>query len=44
MMGFGLPDDNAHAPNEKVHLPTLYRGTEAVIHYFALLAAQANVR
>ena len=44
MMGFGLPDDNAHAPNEKVHLPTLYRGTEAVIHYFSLLAAQANLR
>jgi acetylornithine deacetylase/succinyl-diaminopimelate desuccinylase-like protein len=44
MMGFGLPDDNAHAPNEKVHLPTLYRGTEAVIHYFALLAEQRDLR
>ena len=38
MMGFGLPDDNAHAPNEKVHLPTLYRGIEAVIYFFWLLA------
>ena len=25
-MGFGLPDDNLHAPNEKLHLPNLYRG------------------
>jgi len=32
--GFGLPDDNVHAPNEKMHLPTWYRGIEAVIHFF----------
>ena len=25
-MGFGLPDDNLHAPNEKIYLPNLYRG------------------
>ena len=25
-MGFGLPDDNLHAPNEKLHIPNLYRG------------------
>ena len=25
-MGLGLPDDNLHAPNEKLHLPNLYRG------------------
>jgi len=36
MMGFGLPDDNAHAPNEKLHLPTFYRGIETLIHYYAL--------
>ncbi len=38
MMGFGLPDDNAHAPNEKLSAPLFYRGIETVIHYFALLA------
>lgn len=32
--GFGLPDDNVHAPNEKMHLPTWYRGIEAGIHFF----------
>jgi acetylornithine deacetylase/succinyl-diaminopimelate desuccinylase-like protein len=32
--GFGLPDDNVHAPNEKMHLPTWYRGIEAYIHFF----------
>jgi acetylornithine deacetylase/succinyl-diaminopimelate desuccinylase-like protein len=36
--GFGLPDDNVHAPNEKMHLPTWYRGIDAVIHFFLNLA------
>jgi acetylornithine deacetylase/succinyl-diaminopimelate desuccinylase-like protein len=31
--GFGLPDDNYHAPNEKLHLPTWYRGIETIIHF-----------
>ena len=30
MMGFGLPDDNLHAPNEKFHLPNFRRGIRAV--------------
>ncbi len=37
MMGFGLPDDNLHAPNEKFHLPNFYRGIEAVGQYLELL-------
>ncbi len=31
--GFGLPDDNLHAPNEKVSLPLLWSGVEAVIRF-----------
>jgi acetylornithine deacetylase/succinyl-diaminopimelate desuccinylase-like protein len=38
MMGFGLPDDHLHAPNEKFHLPNFYRGIESVARYFTLLA------
>lgn len=38
LTGFGLPDDNLHAPNEKVHLPTFYRGIEAMIRFIGLLA------
>ena len=30
LMGFGLPDDNLHAPNEKLHLPNFYKGIRAV--------------
>ncbi len=37
MMGFGLPDDNLHAPNEKFHLPNFYRGIEAVGRFLELL-------
>jgi len=36
--GFGLPDDNVHAPNEKQNLPTWYRGIEAYIHFFLNLS------
>jgi acetylornithine deacetylase/succinyl-diaminopimelate desuccinylase-like protein len=43
LTGFSLPDDNIHAPNEKLHLPTFYRGIETLIHYYALLAAQSAV-
>ncbi|MFN0107107.1 MAG: dipeptidase [Bryobacteraceae bacterium] len=37
LMGFGLPDDNIHAPNEKFHLPNLYNGIDAVERFFQLL-------
>ena len=37
MMGFGLPDDNLHAPNEKMHLPNFFRGIEAVARYLEIL-------
>jgi acetylornithine deacetylase/succinyl-diaminopimelate desuccinylase-like protein len=38
LTGFGLPDDNLHAPNEKIHLPTWYTGINALIHFFLNLA------
>ncbi len=34
LTGFGLPDDNQHSPNEKLHLPTWYKGTEAFVNLF----------
>ncbi|MBX9600273.1 MAG: M20/M25/M40 family metallo-hydrolase [Bryobacteraceae bacterium] len=34
LMGFGLPDDNLHAPNEKFCLANLFRGIEAVQRFF----------
>ena len=36
--GFSLPDDNLHSPNEKLHLPTWYRGIDTFIHFFYNLA------
>jgi acetylornithine deacetylase/succinyl-diaminopimelate desuccinylase-like protein len=34
MLGFGLPDDNLHSPNERFYLPNFYHGIETVIRYF----------
>lgn len=31
--GFSLPDDNAHGPNEKLHLPTWNRGIDTIINF-----------
>ena len=39
LTGFGLPDDNLHAPNEKIHLPTFYRGIDAIIRYLDILGS-----
>jgi acetylornithine deacetylase/succinyl-diaminopimelate desuccinylase-like protein len=33
MMGFGLPDDNIHAPNEKFHLKNFELGIESLIRF-----------
>jgi acetylornithine deacetylase/succinyl-diaminopimelate desuccinylase-like protein len=39
MMGFGLPDDNAHAPNEVLSLENFRRGINTSIHFMRELAA-----
>ena len=39
LLGFGLPDDNLHAPNEKLTLTPWYMGIEAFIHFFHNLVA-----
>jgi acetylornithine deacetylase/succinyl-diaminopimelate desuccinylase-like protein len=39
VMGFGLPDDNLHAPNEKFHLANFHRGIESVIRFLANVGA-----
>ncbi len=39
MMGFGLPDDGLHAPNEKFHIPNFHRGIESVVRFFEEVGA-----
>lgn len=40
LMGFGLPDDNLHSPNEKLYLPNFFRGIDAVERYLQLLGEE----
>ena len=42
MMGFGLPDDNLHAPNEKFHVANFHLGIESIIHFFTRLSHHAG--
>ena len=44
LMGFALPDDRAHGPNEKLHLPTFFRGIDASLALFDELAARLPAR
>jgi acetylornithine deacetylase/succinyl-diaminopimelate desuccinylase-like protein len=42
LMGFALPDDRIHAPNEKFHLPNFYRGIATCIRFLAEVGAKAK--
>jgi acetylornithine deacetylase/succinyl-diaminopimelate desuccinylase-like protein len=42
LTGFALPDDNAHSPNERLHLPTWQRGIEALTHFFHELSGSGG--
>jgi acetylornithine deacetylase/succinyl-diaminopimelate desuccinylase-like protein len=37
LMGFGLPDDNLHAPNEKYSLSQFYKGIRTVASFLQKL-------
>jgi acetylornithine deacetylase/succinyl-diaminopimelate desuccinylase-like protein len=34
LFGASLPEDNVHAPNERLHLPTWFKMIDAIIHFF----------
>lgn len=42
--GFAMAGDNMHSPNEKLHLPTWYRGIDALIHFFYNLAEETETQ
>ena len=40
LLGFGLPDENAHAPDEHIALENYFGGIKAVALFYEQLAAQ----
>jgi acetylornithine deacetylase/succinyl-diaminopimelate desuccinylase-like protein len=39
LLGFGLPDENAHAPDEHLALENYFGGIKAIAHFYADLAS-----
>jgi hypothetical protein len=39
MMGFALPGDHMHAPNEKFHLPNFFNGIATSLWFLAVIGA-----
>jgi acetylornithine deacetylase/succinyl-diaminopimelate desuccinylase-like protein len=44
LLGFGLPTDRTHAPNERYYLPNLFRGAAACVHLYHRLAGELRTR
>jgi acetylornithine deacetylase/succinyl-diaminopimelate desuccinylase-like protein len=42
LMGFGLPDDNLHAPDERFRVENFHRGIAAAIVFLEALAAEGH--
>lgn len=38
LLGFGLPDENAHSPNEHIDLENFHKGILSITHYFKELS------
>jgi acetylornithine deacetylase/succinyl-diaminopimelate desuccinylase-like protein len=39
LLGFGLPDENAHAPNEFINLDNFFGGMRTCVHFYDELPA-----
>jgi len=42
LMGWGLPDDNLHAPNEKLRLQNFFDGIDATVRFWRAVGASAG--
>lgn len=43
LLGFGLPNENAHAPDEFIHLDNFFGGMRSIVHFYDELAQQSNI-
>lgn len=42
LMGFGLPNDRIHSPNERFYLPNFQRGIAAIIRFLAIYGGETG--
>lgn len=42
LLGFGSPDDNIHAANERILLPNFFRGVETIVHLLEVYGANES--
>ncbi|MEP7355041.1 MAG: dipeptidase [Acidobacteriota bacterium] len=42
LMGFSMPDDGLHSPNEKYHISNYYAGIVTIAHFFETYAQQSD--
>ncbi len=42
LLGFGLNDDNLHAPNEKFNIEHYFKGIETIAYFHQLYATMKN--
>jgi acetylornithine deacetylase/succinyl-diaminopimelate desuccinylase-like protein len=42
LVGIGLPDEHAHAPNERLHLPNLWSGMRTIAYLWEELAGMES--
>ena len=40
LMGFALPGDNMHGPNERFYLPNFFKGIDTSIWFLHLIGSQ----
>jgi acetylornithine deacetylase/succinyl-diaminopimelate desuccinylase-like protein len=44
LMGFALPNDRMHAPNEKFHLENFYRGINTCIWFYTIMGCKKSTQ
>jgi acetylornithine deacetylase/succinyl-diaminopimelate desuccinylase-like protein len=42
LLGFGLPDDNIHSPNEKFSIDNFHKGIETIVQFHQFFGEESK--